>query len=93
MSAVSYWSSQWEMADSVNLLSQNQRFVIEANDGESNSAKFLKQFEEKFEFRVFTQWTDNYVCDHVSFETFSGTLPNASHAICVNFLMYKNDQS
>ena len=54
------------MADAINLLSQNQRLVIEANDPESSSAKYLRQFENKFEFRLFTQWTDNYVCDHVS---------------------------
>jgi hypothetical protein len=53
------------MADSVNLLNPNQRFVIEANDPDSQSSGYLRQFEEKYEFRIFTQWTDNYVCDHV----------------------------
>ena len=67
LTAVSAWAPKWEMADSINFLSPNERFVIESNDPESHSAKFLKQFEEKYEFKIYSQWTDNFVPDHVSF--------------------------
>jgi hypothetical protein len=35
---------------------------------ESLPAKFLNQFEDKFEFKIYSQWTDNFVSDHVSEE-------------------------
>jgi hypothetical protein len=71
LTAVSAWAPKWEFADAINLLSRNQQLVIESNDPESHPAKFLKQFEDKFEFRIFSQWTDNFVCDHVSLNLIS----------------------
>ena len=67
LAALSLWSVKWTMANSVSFLIDDRPFVEASNSGEDVPSSVVKdrveQFEQKHDFHLACQWTDNFICD------------------------------
>ncbi len=74
LAAVSLWAPQFHLANSVTFLFNDRTFVEEANTPDTVTASQVSSYEERHDFRLQTQWTDNYICDLVryNFTSFLG---------------------
>ena len=68
ITAVSVWSEKWTLAECVNILSQDEMVVRNISKQGSSLWRKAAQLEAKHDFKLYTQWTDNYVCDEVAAE-------------------------
>jgi len=68
ITAVSVWSEKWTLAECVNILSQDEMVVRNISKQGTNLWRKANQFSTKHDFKLYTQWTDNYVCDEVASE-------------------------
>ena len=65
--ALSFWGVQFTLAEDVHMLSDNRAFVEMANSkSPSIVMEKISQFEDRYDFKLLVQWTDNYICDMVS---------------------------
>lgn len=60
MAAISAWAPKWRLAEAVTLLHADRSFVQEANN---DTFKLIAPYEDKYDFKLECQWTDNYMCD------------------------------
>ena len=70
LAALSLWSDKWTMANSVTFLIDDRAFVEGSNSSDDHvagAASVVKdrvdQFEQKHDFHLACQWTDNFICD------------------------------
>lgn len=68
MAAVSFWATKWTYAEAVNLLCQSGDLVRRVSRGKTREWRAINQYENKNDFNMFIQWTDNYVCGEVANE-------------------------
>lgn len=68
MAAISHWGPKWMYADAVNFLSQSGELVKAVNTPKTREQRRIRQFEERFEYKMFFQWLDNFRCDSVANE-------------------------
>jgi len=66
VTCVAAWAEKWTLATCVNILAQDEAVVRNIGTPNSELARKASQFESRHEFRLYTQWTENYVCDEVS---------------------------
>jgi len=66
VTAVAAWAEKWTLASCVNILSQDEAVVRNIGIKHTELWRKASQFESKHDFRLYTQWTDNYMCDEVS---------------------------
>ena len=68
LAAVSVWSVKWTLASSVSFLIDDRTFVEACNNSLCDPviSDKVSQFEEKHDFHLACQWTDNFICDIVS---------------------------
>ena len=52
----------------VNFLCQSGNFVRKVSRPKSSEWRAINKFEEKNDFTMFLQWSDNYVCGEVANE-------------------------
>jgi len=65
LAAVTHWAQQFTLAEAVNLLSHDGKLVKLVCAGTTRQWRSFFQFEKKFSFRLFMQWSDNYFCGEV----------------------------
>ena len=69
LAALSLWSDKWTMANSVSFLIDDRAFVEASNSSDEAvaAASVVKdrvdRFEQKHDFHLACQWTDNFICD------------------------------
>ena len=68
ITAVSVWGEKWTLAECVNILSQDEKVVRNISKQGTSLWRKAAQLEAKHDFKLYTQWTDNYVCDEVASE-------------------------
>jgi len=68
MTAVSHWAPKWTYAEAVNLLCQSRDFVRKVSKGTTAEWRAINKFEDKNDFTMFLQWSDNFVCGEVTNE-------------------------
>ena len=66
LSGISHWSDQWYSAESVNLLCKDKNVVLNLNNPESPAAEVMSDLANLNCFKIYCQWTDNFMCDTVS---------------------------
>jgi len=81
VTAVAAWADKWTLASCVNILSQDEAVVRNIGTKHSELWRKASQFESKHDFRLYTQWTDNYVCDEVSSDELWCELINVAKAM------------
>jgi len=60
------WAEKWTLAECVNILSQDVNIVKNIGRQDTELWRKANQFETKHDFKLYTQWTENYFCDEVS---------------------------
>jgi len=65
LAAVAHWANKFLLADAVNLLTMDGKLVKLVCSGTTRQWRSFFQYEKKFNFRLFMQWTENYVCGEV----------------------------
>ena len=68
MAALAAWSEKWYFAEVVNILCQEGSVVRGFNREGSHARRQLQKIEKKFSYKLFFQWTENYICDEVAEE-------------------------
>jgi len=68
ITAVTVWGEKWTLAECVNILSQDEMVVRNISKKDTTLWRKANQLETKHDFKLYTQWTDNYVCDEVAAE-------------------------
>ena len=68
MAALAAWSEKWYFAEAVNVLCQEGSVVRDFNREGSHAHRQLRKMEKKFSYKLFFQWTENYICDEVAEE-------------------------
>jgi len=68
VTCLSVWAEKWTLAECVNILSQNEQIVRNVGTQDSELWRKANQFESKHDFKLYTQWTENYYCDEVASE-------------------------
>ena len=76
ITAVTSWGEKWTLAECVNILSQDEMVVRNISKQDTDLWRKANQLENKHEFKLYTQWTDNYVCDEVAAEELWSELVN-----------------
>jgi len=66
ITCISVWAEKWTLAEVVNILSQNEQIVRNVGKKDSELWRKANQFESRHDFKLYTQWTENYFCDEVS---------------------------
>ena len=66
---ISQWSDQWCAAESVNLLLKDKDVVLKLNSDPDTeeAAKSVSDLALLNGFKIYCQWSDNFLCDTVSF--------------------------
>ena len=66
---ISQWSDQWCAAESVNLLLKDKDVVLKLNSDPDieEAAKTVSDLALLNGFKIYCQWSDNFICDTVSF--------------------------
>eukprot|EP00088_Acartia_fossae_P044219 TRINITY_DN4688_c0_g1_i1.p1 TRINITY_DN4688_c0_g1~~TRINITY_DN4688_c0_g1_i1.p1 ORF type:complete len:371 (-),score=74.82 TRINITY_DN4688_c0_g1_i1:251-1363(-) len=65
LAAVAHWANHFTLADAVNLLSKDGKLVKLVCSGTTRQWRSFFQYEKKYSFRLFMQWSENYVCGEV----------------------------
>lgn len=65
LAAVAHWANAFLLAEAVNLLSMDGKLVKLVGDGTTRQWRSFYQFEKKYNFRLFMQWSQNYFCGDV----------------------------
>ena len=68
--ALHSWGFDITRADSVNLLVDNREFSLMSREDDSLLAQKVKQYEERYVFKLTCHLIDNYICDVVSLKVF-----------------------
>lgn len=68
VTCLSTWAEKWTLAECVNILSQDVNIVRNIGRRDTELWRKANQFETKHDFKLYTQWSENYVCDEVSSE-------------------------
>ncbi|XP_023323905.1 uncharacterized protein LOC111697957 [Eurytemora carolleeae] len=78
LAAVAHWASKWTLAEAVNLLCQDGNLVRNVAKGTTRQWRSFSQYEKKNSFRLFLQWSENYVCgEAVNEELWEETIHSA----------------
>ena len=69
---ISQWSDQWCAAESVNLLLKDKDVVLKLNSDPDieEAAKTVSDLALLNGFKIYCQWSDNFICDTVGFTIF-----------------------
>lgn len=68
VTCLSVFAEKWTLAECVNILSQDEMIVRNIGKRDTDIWRKAHQFESKHDFKLYTQWTENYFCDEVSSE-------------------------
>lgn len=68
LAAVSRWAEKWTMSETVNLLCQDGDLVRSVAKGTTREYRSFYQYEKRNSFRLFLQWTENFMCGEVADE-------------------------
>lgn len=68
LGSVAHWGPKFTYAEAVNLLCQDGDLVRSVAKGTTRQWRSFFQYEKKHNFRLFLQWSENYVCGEVAKE-------------------------